>query len=150
MDLELSVDMRGARQAVKRAPGAMIDAIEQTLLQVAIYTQWCFRKNIPFGKTGSLARNVNYIKVSRVEYRVEPTDEYADYVEFGTRPHFPPVDAITPWARMRGINPWALAHSIAKHGTAPHPYLEKTYKEVEPYANRLLAHNVQEVIDKVI
>lgn len=48
---------------------------------------------------------------------------YAPFVEFGTRPHMPPVAAMQPWARRHGISAWALARAIAARGTKPHPFL---------------------------
>lgn len=150
MEISLRVDMGNALEATKKAPEEMAKAIHQTLLEVAIYTQRVFRQNMPVGKTGMLRRTTTYVWLGDARVRIEPVEEYAEYVEFGTRPHFPPVEAITPWARMRGIEPWALAHSIAKHGTKAHPFLQKTYEQVEPYANTALAQNVDKVIEKYL
>ena len=47
---------------------------------------------------------------------------YAPYVEFGTRPHFPPVAALERWAKQKGLNPWVVAKSIAQKGTEAHPH----------------------------
>src|SRR5262245_41824789 len=44
---------------------------------------------------------------------VGSTSHYAPYVEFGTRPHFPPLDAIRRWCNLRGI-PESAAFPIAK------------------------------------
>ena len=49
--------------------------------------------------------------------------EHAPYLEKGTRPHFPPVAAIAPWAQAHGIEPYALALHISRHGTKAHPFL---------------------------
>ena len=51
---------------------------------------------------------------------------YPLFVHEGTRPHFPPVDAITPWAERHGIPPFALALAIARHGTRANPWLQRT------------------------
>lgn len=150
MEISLKVDMENALEATKKAPEEMARAIKATLLEVAIYTQRAFRQNMPVGKTGMLRRTTTYVWLGDTRVRVEPVEEYAEYVEFGTRPHFPPVEAITPWARMRGIEPWALAHSIAKHGTKAHPFLQRTYEQVEPFAETALARNVDKVIEKVL
>lgn len=42
---------------------------------------------------------------------------YSRPVEFGTRPHYPPVHALTGWASRRGVNPYALQRAIGKRGT---------------------------------
>ena len=47
----------------------------------------------------------------------EQARKYALYVERGTRPHWPPIAAITGWAERHGIPPFLVARAIAKHGT---------------------------------
>ena len=55
---------------------------------------------------------------------VSATAFYAPYVEYGTRPHFPPVSALRPWAKRHGnMSAWALARAIARRGTRPHPFM---------------------------
>jgi hypothetical protein len=48
---------------------------------------------------------------------------YAIYVEKGTRPHFPPVEAIKRAFKVTDEHAWAIARSIAKKGTKAYPYL---------------------------
>lgn len=39
------------------------------------------------------------------------------WVDQGTKPHWPPVAALKGWAKRHGMNPYAVAAGIAKHGT---------------------------------
>jgi len=59
----------------------------------------------------------------------------AIFVELGTEPHFPPVEALKPWAR-RNLGDEALAYPVAKsiavHGTKPQPFLRPTADEQYP------------------
>jgi len=55
---------------------------------------------------------------------------YAVAVEYGTKPHMPPVSALALWAKRKGVNPWAIAYSIKKFGTKPHPFLNPAAEEV--------------------
>jgi len=48
---------------------------------------------------------------------------YAIYVEKGTRPHFPPVEAIRRSMKVTEQHAWAIARSIARKGTKAYPYL---------------------------
>lgn len=53
--------------------------------------------------------------------------EYAPFVEKGTRPHFPPVEALRGWARrVLGDESaaWAVARKIAREGTEPQPFVK--------------------------
>jgi len=64
---------------------------------------------------------------------------YADYIEYGTRPHMPPVDALIGWVRRklrvdeskaRSIA-WSIAKHIKKYGTEPKPYLRPAMYQVQ-------------------
>lgn len=58
---------------------------------------------------------------------------YASYVEFGTKPHFPPVSALTTWARRHGFDSaFVLARAISQRGTKAHPYLVPALLESKP------------------
>ena len=57
---------------------------------------------------------------------------YPIFVHEGTKPHFPPIEAIRGWAERHGIPPFALAMSIARKGTKANPWLERTVKKVLP------------------
>ena len=51
------------------------------------------------------------------------TTKYAPWVEFGTRPHWPPVKAIETSMRVSHSEAFLIARSISRKGTRPHPYL---------------------------
>lgn len=59
----------------------------------------------------------------------------AVWLEEGTRPHFPPPDALIPWVKRHGLPPgteWAIARKIAQRGTPPRPFLLPAYDENAP------------------
>ena len=68
--------------------------------------------------------------------------EIAPYVEFGTAPHMPPVDALIDWVtKAFGVGgddtedeqaAWAMAMAIKDHGTAPHPFFFPAVEEEKP------------------
>lgn len=64
---------------------------------------------------------------------------YAPFVEFGTRPHFPPPAALQPWARRHGLRlAWALARAIARRGTKPHPFMRPAFEALRGRLRDLL------------
>ena len=70
-------------------------------------------------------------RVSGTQVSIGTPVKYAPYVEFGTRPHYPPPNALQPWARRHGFGPrghFMLAAIIAKRGTKPHPFLIPGYE----------------------
>lgn len=87
--------------------------------------------------------NDDYFKVS-----IKLLD-YWYYLENGTKPHFPPLQAIKEWVEVKGITPeerngykpsieqlpYMIQKSIGKYGTEAHPFFnenkEIVYKEFE-------------------
>ena len=66
---------------------------------------------------------------------IGPTIFYAPFVEYGTRPHFPPPVALQPWAKRHGFGPggaFALARAIARRGTRAHPFMRPAAKDALP------------------
>lgn len=69
--------------------------------------------------------------------RVGPSKTYGAYVEFGTKPHWPPIEPLKAWARRHHISPYVLAAKIAKYGTPAQPYmapsLEKSKDDIAKF-----------------
>ena len=67
--------------------------------------------------------------------------KYGPYVEFGTRPHWPPLDAIRKWCQVRGIPESAaflIARKISRVGTPERPWLYPAFLEgMKNHANRV-------------
>ena len=82
--------------------------------------------------TGDLHGSIQ-VKISPqgLSISVASTAHYAPYVEFGTRPHFPPLEPIRAWCRSRGIDVSAafpIARAISERGTPERPFLYPAYK----------------------
>lgn len=59
--------------------------------------------------------------------------EYAEAVEFGSEPHFPPIASLKGWAnRVLGDEDAAypVAKAIAKNGTKPQPFMSPAFERV--------------------
>ena len=68
---------------------------------------------------GYLGNNIRRtVDKVRLFARVFTNVPYAKYVEKGTRPHWPPISAVSRWARLHGIPPFLVARSIARYGTS--------------------------------
>ena len=67
------------------------------------------------------------------------------FIELGTRPHMPPVDARIPWVRAAlGVEPtrerevaWLVARKIAKHGTKAQKPFERAAQAVSGQVARI-------------
>lgn len=79
--------------------------------------------------------------------------KYAIYVHEGTRPHWPPIEAITPWAKRHGIEPFLVARSIAKHGTRAQPFIKEainnSQNKIEGFFEQAVNKTLDSVVDKI-
>ena len=89
--------------------------------------------------TGALQRSILAEEGYPVA-KVKVNSPYGAAMEYGTKPHMPPVDALTRWANDKGINPWALAFTIKAKGTKAHPYFKPAIDESKPYINAQLQY----------
>ncbi len=101
----------------------------RALKNSAVIVEQREHKETPKGVTDGLNKSIKQF-VTEEAATIGPDHglKYALYVEKGTKPHMPPVDAITAWAESKGINPWALAKSIAQKGTKSNPFVKRTFK----------------------
>jgi hypothetical protein len=97
------------------------------------------RGYVPTGVTGALSQSIQpgpiTVTDDNVEAVVEANADYASFVEFGTRPHWPPVDALKDWcAKFLGDERLAfvVARAISKRGTMAQPFLGPALLENMP------------------
>lgn len=91
--------------------------------------------------------------------------EYWKYIETGTSPHFPPIDAIENWIKVKKIAPrvtgkkapttrqlaYAICRTIDKTGTPATNILQNTIKSSEDLIDKLtgiIISQLKEEIDK--
>lgn len=82
------------------------------------------------------------VKVSLMDYWV--------YLENGTGPHMPPIDAIRRWVEVKFNVPeiegiaWAVANKIKKEGTDAHPFFEQSKSVALEQFENSIAYALQE------
>lgn len=89
---------------------------------------------------GIVQQNGKYIVIS-----IELQD-YWKFIEYGTRPHFPPLSAIKKWISVKPVLPrplpsgklptanqlsYLIARKISKVGTKAHPFLKPTINDFD-------------------
>lgn len=95
-------------------------------------------------------------------------EDYWKYVENGTKPHFPPINAIKKWISVKPVLPrplkngklpttnqlaYLIGRKIAKKGTLPQPFLKptltdfdlvgKVYNEVVNLINKQITEEIE-------
>lgn len=93
------------------------------------------KRQAPFGVTARL-RDDWVLKVGRFEGYLKSRTPYAMGVHEGTPPHYVAPSEIKAWAEKRGINPYAVANSIAKKGTMPNPFFQRAVDLTEDSVNK--------------
>lgn len=82
---------------------------------------------------------------------------YAPAVEFGARPHFPPLQPLAYWvSRKLGIQGWEgigvtimIARKIAARGTRAQPFLKPAFEKAKNDINKAFANAVERIVQKL-
>jgi hypothetical protein len=94
------------------------------------------KKNLRDMKTwdlGNLANSIMvYLTNSGMTAEVGPEAPYGPYVEYGTKKHFPPLDALEGWARRHGFDSaWPICKAISERGLPARPFLHPAWLTVK-------------------
>lgn len=109
------------------------------------------------------------VSVNGMTYDVELVmEEYWKYIEYGTKPHFPPVSKILEWVRIKPVLPtpmangklpteeqlaWMIAKKIDREGTEGKPdlsdALDSLLDEWEQKISDALDADVSDCFDRV-
>lgn len=90
--------------------------------------------------TGLLQSSIRIERVAFNEYAIV-MEQHGKFLEYGTPPHMPPVDALEGWARRKLGDPdlkWAVAYAIKRRGTRPYPFIRPTFENIGKIAAKNL------------
>jgi hypothetical protein len=89
-------------------------------------------KQIDAFDTGELFNSVQVSQSRKgLSVVVYSDSKHSPFIEFGTAPHFPPLDKIRAWCRRKGIPEAAafpIARAISERGTPERPWLYPAFK----------------------
>jgi len=103
--------------------------------------------------TGDLRKSIITSKEGWAKYKVLVGELYGVFVEYGTKPHFPPPSEIEKWVvRKLGVKgkeakklAWAISKHIAIHGTKEQPFWRPAVKK----ARSFLVEEVERVVKEM-
>ena len=90
--------------------------------------------------TGTLAQSWHVEELDKLRVKVFTGLEYATFVEFGTRPHRPPIEPIRNWVRLKfnihspkklESTSWKVWWKIAKKGTPEKRYFRDAVEDFD-------------------
>lgn len=65
----------------------------------------------------------------------EKADKYAAAVEYGSKPHWPPISALQGWADRHNIPVFLVARKIARDGTKPRYFWQQTFEDLDAHVD---------------
>lgn len=150
----VSVEIKGLDQlqsAFSKAPDVVAKESRDAIMRSLILLQAAAKERTPRDR-GGLWNSIKPKMISSLEGQlvIEGTgEEYAIFVHEGTRPHFPPLAAIAPWAESHGIPAFALALSIARKGTKPYPFFKWAREAKEADINGIFENALKNILAKL-
>jgi HK97 gp10 family phage protein len=135
MSMRIEGDER-LKRALREFPEAAKRGARRGMKRGMIRVQRAARENVSVDR-GRLRGSIAYeVRESRDGIRgvVGSAVRYAPFVEFGTVPHWPPIDALIPWAERHGFPPgrsgaFLVARAIARRGTRAVNFLRDAVKD---------------------
>lgn len=143
------------RRKFQAAPLKVSAELHRALLQAGIMFQRFGREEAPVDQ--GIMRNKIGFRMRGGGVEIGPFgSKYAAAVHEGTRPHFPPIKALTGkeesldlWARRHGMDPFLLARSIARKGTKANPFMSRAADRGRNDVRRLFQRAVARIVEDV-
>lgn len=132
MDGQVVVDMFAALSE------GLHPALVAILGTTSVTTREAMKAQAPEGVGGDkgLRGSIDFVvDAPNLTSEIKPTVPYADAVETGSAPHYPPAgpdSSLAAWAKLKGLNVYAVAKNISKFGTKANPYIARTFDDVAP------------------
>jgi len=98
--------------------------------------------------TGMLRNSIRQEKVGQTMWYVGSHVSYAAAVEYGTKPHMPPSNALRYWAKRKLGNEqlaYAVARRIAQRGTKPHRMFRNALSFHAPRIKQLIVYAMKKM-----
>jgi hypothetical protein len=140
MSKDFSISIGGIKEisaAFKSSPVLVSKRINEAIKKSIITLLGEARKAETAVDTGYLRSPSMKTEFGNMTGSLKNTSKYSIFVHEGTRPHWPPIQAITPWAKRHGIPPFLVARSIARKGTKAVPFfdiaVQKSQNRIDQY-----------------
>lgn len=108
------------------------------------------------GLKGSISSQLLTDLIGQIMGTVSTPKIYGPAVEKGSKPHFPPIEALTgkleeldKWAKLKGLNAFAVAKSIARKGTKPNNMFGEGLKASQNNVFAIFFKKAQEFVNSL-
>lgn len=127
----ITVRIDGLDDLQRKLVGSRADApVARFLDRGSILIQGAARKKAPVD-TGQGRNSIGVESPTPRSRRIGPSAKHMEYVEFGTRPHWPPPGSMAGWAKRHGMTDYQARRSVAMKGTKAQPFMQPAADEAE-------------------
>ena len=158
LEFRLKADLNGVAELTAEYPEVSREVREAKIMEGLLILERAVKIRTPFGAGPIHLRDSFFTEVNVTGQSVlgifgNPL-EYAEPVEFGTQPHFPPVDPIEFWVEKKlGLSgdearsaAYAIAWKIAQKGTQGAHMLERGFDVTENQIWQVLSEIPDEIV----
>lgn len=163
--MQIAIDferLRVLRTQMEGAPQLVREELTRAVTEADLLIAREVAEAAPSGAGGAAGLKGSITHVERVvglgvEGFVFSPLNYARPVELGTRPHFPPVDALIDWVKVkfgvdgvqaRGIA-FAVARKISVRGTKGAFMFRDTFRRLEPQVRAIFERAQQRILQRL-
>jgi len=128
----ITIKVTGAKElnaALASAPKTLEDETHRAMSTGLLLLEADMKRATP-RDTGRLQGSIHHTITgsgASLTGKVGSSQAYGVFVEKGARAHFPPIAAISGWARRHGVPPFLVARAIARRGTKAQPFMEPAF-----------------------
>ena len=150
-----------ALRALELAPEILIDELTPSVLEAQLLVEREVIERTPTSGAGTLRDSIGALPVTfsetAVSGEVGTALAYAQPVEVGSRPHFPPIAPIAEWARRAlGKKPdeakdvaWAIAVKISKEGSKGAFMFREGLAAAHAQVIEILGQGVERAVERI-
>lgn len=153
--MSVSLDVATLRQGLARKAAKLRGAMVRSLNESALLVRARAVPKAPVS-TGQLRNSIQIeVNPTAMSADVKVIAKHGPFVEYGTRAHFPPPDALLGWVmRTFGVDQkegkgiaFTVARKIAKKGTPAQPFLFPALAESNADIKRIFNANTAEALN---
>jgi len=144
----IKIDIKWYEDFVNRLGHMVADETTNKAIKISIFElQREAQKRTPVD-TGNLRWSYE-TNFWNLEWELRNTRKYGASVHEGTKPHYAPIKELRPWARRKGISPFAVQKAIAKKGTKGQPWMTNTVNSMENKVNTIFSTEFDKLFQKL-
>lgn len=142
MPTKISAEIKGLKETQRNLDKAVSDLRGAPVLNAMRDATLLVERDAKKGLVGYQSPSVGGVNTGRVRASITPEVKtqgaevvgvvgsnvsYAPFVEFDTKPHWPPLAALEVWAQRHHTSAFLVARAISRRGTIGKHFLQKAF-----------------------